>query len=160
MFLKDSVMDSSTSNSETSDATVTGPGVQVNAQYIKDLSFENPNTPGTITVEEEPNIEVNIDVKGSKLDDAVYEVVLTLSAIGQSADTKLFIAELSYAGIFALSNIKEEDVQPTLLISCPTLLFPFARNIIADVTRDGGFPPLLMQPVDFHQLYVQSQQKT
>ncbi|MBH67213.1 MAG: protein-export chaperone SecB [Rhodospirillaceae bacterium] len=153
-------MDSSTSNSETSDATVTGPGVQVNAQYIKDLSFENPNTPGTITVEEEPNIEVNIDVKGSKLDDAVYEVVLTLSAIGQSADTKLFIAELSYAGIFALSNIKEEDVQPTLLISCPTLLFPFARNIIADVTRDGGFPPLLMQPVDFHQLYVQSQQKT
>lgn len=132
----------------------------INAQYVKDLSFENPNTPGTIDLKDEPNIEVNIDVRASKLNDGVYEVVLALSATGRSGDITLFIAELSYGSIFSLSDIDDADIHKTLLVNCPELMFPFARNIIADVTRDGGYPPVLMQPVDFMKIFATKQSES
>ncbi|MEC9101539.1 MAG: protein-export chaperone SecB [Pseudomonadota bacterium] len=125
----------------------------INAQYVKDLSFENPNIPGLLTLEAEPSVEMNIDVKGSNLDNDFYEVVLTLSCKGTSGETTLFVAELSYASLISLNDVPEEQIQRILFVECPILMFPFARNIIADATRDGGYPPILMQPVDFQAIF-------
>ena len=125
----------------------------VNAQYVKDLSFENPNIPGLLTLKAEPSVEMNIDVKGSNLDNDFYEVVLTLSCKGSSGETTLFVAELSYASLISLNDVPEEQIQRILFVECPILMFPFARNIIADATRDGGYPPILMQPVDFQAIF-------
>ena len=125
----------------------------VNAQYVKDLSFENPNIPGLLSLEAEPSVEMNIDVKGSNLNNDFYEVVLTLSCKGTSGETTLFVAELSYASLISLNDVPEEQIQRILFVECPILMFPFARNIIADATRDGGYPPILMQPVDFQAIF-------
>ena len=125
----------------------------INAQYVKDLSFENPNIPGLLALEAEPSVEMNIDVKGSNLDNDFYEVVLTLSCKGTSGETTLFVAELSYASLISLNDVPEEQIQRILFVECPILMFPFARNIIADATRDGGYPPILMQPVDFQAIF-------
>ena len=125
----------------------------INAQYVKDLSFENPNIPGLLTLEAEPSVEMNIDVKGSNLNNDFYEVVLTLSCKGTSSETTLFVAELSYASLISLNDVPEEQIQRILFVECPILMFPFARNIIADATRDGGYPPILMQPVDFQAIF-------
>ena len=125
----------------------------INAQYVKDLSFENPNIPGLLTLEAEPSVEMNIDVKGSNLDNDFYEVVLTLSCKGSSGETTLFVAELSYASLISLNDVPEEQIQRILFVECPILMFPFARNIIADATRDGGYPPILMQSVDFQAIF-------
>ena len=130
----------------------------INAQYVKDLSFENPNIPGLLTLEAEPSVEMNIDVKGSNLDNDFYEVVLTLSCKGSSGETTLFVAELSYASLISLNDVPEEQIQRILFVECPILMFPFARNIIADATRDGGYPPILMQPVDFQAIFDKSNQ--
>jgi preprotein translocase subunit SecB len=134
--------------------------IRVNAQYVKDLSFENPRAPRSLQAQEgQPKVDVQVDVKATKLADDVYEVVLTTTVHGSGDEGKLFLAELSYGGVFNLEGLAEEHLQAVLLVECPRLLFPFARNIIADVTRDGGFPPLLIQPVDFAALYQQSQQE-
>ena len=132
------------------------PMFTINDQYVKDLSFENPNIPGLVQLETEPSIEVNIDVKGTKLDDNIYEVVLTLTCNGISGDVALFVAELSYASLVSLNNVPDEQIQKLLVVDCPTLMFPFARNIIAEVTRDGGYPPILMQIVDFSAIFENS----
>ena len=125
----------------------------INAQYVKDLSFENPNIPGLIQLETEPSVDMNIDVKGTKLDGDLYEVTLTLTCKGNSGDVALFVAELSYASLVSLNNVPDEQIQRLLVVDCPTLMFPFARNIIAEVTRDGGYPPILMQIVDFNAIF-------
>ena len=130
----------------------------INAQYVKDLSFENPNIPGLLTLEAEPSVEMNIDVKGSNLDNDFYEVVLTLSCKGTSGETTLFVAELSYGSLISLNDVPEEQIQRILFVECPILMFPFARNIIADATRDGGYPPILMQPVDFQAIFDKGSQ--
>ena len=130
----------------------------INAQYVKDLSFENPNIPGLLTLEAEPSVEMNIDVKGSNLDNDFYEVVLTLSCKGTSGETTLFVVELSYASLISLNDVPEEQIQRILFVECPILMFPFARNIIADATRDGGYPPILMQPVDFQAIFDKGSQ--
>ena len=133
--------------------------LQVNAQYVKDLSFENPNAPDSLQQKTEPKVEVNIDVKAVNISENLYEVTLTTAVTGYNDTIKLFIVELTYAGLFTLVDIKSDHLQPYLLIECPRLLFPFSRSIIADVTRDGGFPPLLIQPIDFAKLYTNSQQQ-
>ena len=132
------------------------PMFTINAQYVKDLSFENPNIPGLIQLETEPSVEMNIDVKGTKLNDNLYEVVLTMTCKGNSGDVPLFVAELSYASLVSLKSVPDEKIQRLLVVDCPTLMFPFARNIIAEVTRDGGYPPILMQIVDFNVIYENS----
>ena len=129
------------------------PMFTINAQYVKDLSFENPNIPGLVQLETEPSVEMNIDVKGTKLSDSLYEVVLTMTCKGNSGDVALFVAELSYASLVSLNSVPDEQIQRLLVVDCPTLMFPFARNIIAEVTRDGGYPPILMQIVDFNAIY-------
>jgi preprotein translocase subunit SecB len=128
--------------------------LMVNAQYIKDLSFENPRAPGSlVATKEQPQVEVNVNVNARALRESLYEVALTVRVDAKVANETAFITELVYAGVFTITNLPEEHLRPVLLIECPRLLFPFARRIIGDVTRDGGFPPLLINPIDFAELY-------
>lgn len=130
------------------------PGLRVLGQYVKDLSFENP---GHAPVQSQPNIDLGIDVGATPHADGngLYEVSLKLSAKAVADGIVLFITELDYAGLFQLQNVAQAQLEPLLLIECPRLLFPFARRIVAEITREGGFPPLLIDPVDFVQLYQQ-----
>lgn len=135
----------------------TGPQVGLIAQYIKDLSFENPNAPQTLQANntERPQIDVTINVNARRVGDEGYEVELKISSTAKQNDLNAFIVELVYAGLFGIRNMPEEGVEPFLLVEAPRLLFPFARRIIADATRDGGFPPLMLDPMDFAYLYQQ-----
>ncbi|MEE9313897.1 MAG: protein-export chaperone SecB [Rhizobiaceae bacterium] len=132
------------------------PSLNVLAQYIKDLSFENPHAPHSLGPRENsPEINININVNANPLSETDFEVELTLEAnAGEGADT-MFNCELNYAGVFRLTNMPEEAIAPAILIECPRLLFPFARQVIADATRNGGFPPLMIDPVDFAGLFQQ-----
>jgi len=134
--------------------TENAPALKIHGQYIKDLSFEIPNAPQVFLEMqgEAPEIPIHVDVSAAGVGQDLYEVVLRLRVEARVSGKTLFIAELDYAGLFAL-NLPEEQIGPYLLIECPRLLFPFARAIIADVTRDGGFPPLVLQPLDFVALY-------
>lgn len=132
------------------------PMLAVNSQYIKDLSFEAPSGPKALIElqKTQPTITVNLDVQATAFQDPpnAFEVAIHVKAECKIGETTGFIAELVYAGLFTI-NVPKEHLQPVLLIECPRLLFPFTRNILADVTRDGGFPPLLLGLVDFAGLY-------
>ena len=131
--------------------------ITVNAQYIKDFSFENPNAPRSLVNSgKPPNVEVNINVEARPLSEDTYEVALKVSASAKTEELDAFIVELTYACIMTLSGFAEDQVQPVLMIEGPRLLFPFARQIIADATREGGFPPLLINPIDFAAMYQQN----
>lgn len=123
-------------------------------QFTKDFSFENPNAPRSLGPQERaPNISINVNVNAKQLADTDFEVNIMLEgSAGEGADT-LFKFELDYAGIFRLNNIPEAQQHPVVMIECPRLLFPFARQIIADAVRGGGFPPLYIDPIDFAALY-------
>jgi preprotein translocase subunit SecB len=130
------------------------PPLAINTQYIKDLSFENPNAPQSLAPQAaQPNIEVNVNVQARGLAPSVYEVVLSITCTAKHEQMTAFIAEVAYAGVFTLTAVPNEHVHPLLLIEGPRLLFPFARALIADATRDGGFMPLMIQPIDFLELY-------
>ncbi len=135
------------------------PRVSVTAQYVKDFSFENPNAPQSLAPpKEQPQIDVNVDVEANLLAPDNYEVSLRIAVTARSVETTLFVIELLYAGLFRIENIPEESLEAVCLIECPRLIFPFARRIIADGTRDGGFPPMLIDPIDFATLYRQRSQ--
>ena len=130
------------------------PRFQVTGQYVKDLSFENPSAPSSLmALEEKPNINVNIDLNAQKLREDLFEVAIKISASATVTDKKLFVAELEYAGLFTISGVPDDRIEPLLFVDCPFVLFPYARRVISDVTRDGGFPPLLLEPIDFFTLY-------
>src|SRR5262245_26208352 len=132
------------------------PQLNVLAQYIKDFSFENPNAPRSLTPgQQQPAINIQINVNAKPVADADYEVELKLEGKAESSGTVLFSFDLLYAGIFRLQNIPQENMHPVMMIECPRLLFPFAREVIATVVRNGGFPPLLIDPIDFVGLYRQ-----
>jgi preprotein translocase subunit SecB len=125
-------------------------------QYIKDFSFENPNAPRSLTPpQQQPaiNIQINVNVKGLAEND--YEVELKIEGKADSAGSVLFGFDLIYAGVFRIQNVAQENIHPLVMIECPRLLFPFAREIVATAVRDGGFPPLLIDPIDFVALYRQ-----
>jgi preprotein translocase subunit SecB len=129
--------------------------VIVNAQYIKDLSFESPKPP--ISLKQQPKIEFNVDINARKLGDNLFEVSLktkvrAISSAEEQEDV-IFLAELDYAGIFTIENVPDENKEEILLIYCPNLIFPFARRVIANTTSDGGYPALMMDPIDFAKLY-------
>ena len=129
-------------------------------QYVKDLSFENPNAPASLqSPGENPNIEVGVNVGGSKLDGQNFEVILNISVSAKSKDTSIYEIELAYAGLFQMVNIPDEAMEPLLLIKCPDLIFPFVRRLIVDLTREGGFPPLMLNPFDFESLYVNNKEQ-
>jgi preprotein translocase subunit SecB len=134
--------------------------IQVLAQYVKDLSFENPAAPMSLQGQK-PALEVGVDVQARGLGVDQYEVSIRVRADAKSANQTIFVCEVTYAGVFMLKNITQENIQPILLIECPRQLFPFARRVVADTTR-GGFPPLMLDPIDFLTLYRAqlAQQKT
>lgn len=148
---------------QTAAPSTPAPPLVVNIQYVKDLSFEVPNAPAVFTtLRTSPRVDLNLDVQARRIVDGqdVFEVMLSIRADGMepTADTaeqpaRVFLAELVYAGVFTLTNIPAESMEPILLVECPRILFPFARNILAEVTREGGFPPVLMQPIDFLALW-------
>jgi preprotein translocase subunit SecB len=132
------------------------PQLNVMAQYIKDLSFENPNAPKSLTPsQQQPNIAIQINVSANQMGETDFEVVLKLEGKAESPEMVLFSFELQFAGVFRIANIPQESIHPVVMIECPRLLFPFAREIIASAVRNGGFPPLLLDPVDFVGLYRQ-----
>ena len=130
------------------------PPIQINAQYIKDLSFEAPTAPGIYGILQQtpPDVKINVDVASSQFESNIHEVTLTIEVNCTVGEDTAFVLELEYAGLFVI-NVPEEHLAAVLYIECPRLLFPFARNILADVSRDGGFPPLLLNPVDFVAMY-------
>jgi preprotein translocase subunit SecB len=127
---------------------------QVNAQYIKDLSFEVPGAPAIFgaLVNQQPEVSVQVNLDATPLGNNLHEVSLKLVLEAKLQERVAFILDLTYAGVFTV-QMPDEHVQPVLMIECPRLLFPFARNIIADAVRDGGFPPILLQPIDFVSLF-------
>jgi preprotein translocase subunit SecB len=137
-------------------APPTGPRFGVIAQYTKDFSFENPNAPRTLGPQQtSPNISIQVNVNARQLSPSDYEVSLVLEGgAGQGADV-MFKFELNYAGVFRVENFPAEQVQPIVMIEGPRLLFPFARQIIAEAVRGGSYPPLYLDPIDFQALYLQ-----
>ncbi|MCW3473607.1 protein-export chaperone SecB [Limobrevibacterium gyesilva] len=145
------------------------PPLVVNVQYIKDLSFEVPGAPVIYTtLKTAPRVDINLDVQARRVQEGqnVFEVTLAIraeatepAANGGSAGARVFLAELAYAGVFTLTGVPDNTVEPVLLVECPRILFPFARNILSDVTRDGGFPPVLLQPIDFLSLWQSRRQQ-
>ena len=138
---------------QTDDAT---PTINALAQYTKDLSFENPNAPRSLQPQESgPQINIQVNVNAKQLAETDFEVDLTLEGDAKIADEVLFAFELTYAGIFRMRNIPQDQLHPAVMIECPRLLFPFARQIVAEAVRNGGFPPLYIDPIDFVGLYRQ-----
>ena len=133
----------------------TGPQLGVLAQYVKDFSFENPNAPRSLNTTTAPQISVQINVQANPLGETEFEVELKLEGKAEANDTVMFSFELVFAGVFRIQNVPQENLHPVIMIECPRLLFPFAREIIASAVRNGGFPPLLLDPVDFVGLYRQ-----
>jgi preprotein translocase subunit SecB len=132
------------------------PQLNVLAQYVKDFSFENPNAPRSLTPgQAQPSINIQINVNAKPLADSDYEVELKLEGRAEGSGNVLFSFDLLYGGVFRLQNIPQDNIHPVMMIECPRLLFPFAREIIAAAVRHGGFPPLLIDPVDFVALYRQ-----
>ena len=136
------------------------PQLGIRTQYVKDLSFENPSAPNRpAEAERSPDITVNVQVEVRRLEETTFEVILQVTANARHKEQPVFLVELTYAGVFTLIGIPQEALEPALLVECPRMLFPFARRIVADVTRDGGFPPLLLAPIDFLALYREGQAK-
>lgn len=132
----------------------------INAQYIKDLSFEGPAHPAHVAGGKPPKIDVNVSAQTSPLENNVYEVVIHIRAEASVEGKKAFIMELAYAGVVATpQGLNEDGMRFLLLVEVPRYLFPFARAIVAKITSDGGFPPLMLQPIDFAALYFQQMQK-
>ncbi len=132
------------------------PQLNVLAQYTKDFSFENPHAPQSLAPQEQgPNINIQVNVNARQVTESEFEVSLVLEGSALSKEITLFKFELNYAGIFRLRNIPAAELQPVVMIECPRLLFPFARQIVGEAVRNGGFPPLYIDPIDFMALYRQ-----
>jgi preprotein translocase subunit SecB len=131
------------------------PHISVNAQYIKDFSFENPGAPGTLVKGKSgPEIDLSLDLNVQRMpEENFFEVEISISAKAKNEGQTLFIVDLKYAGIFNLINIPEEQMQMLLAVHCPSIIFPYARKIISDATQDGGYQPLMIDPIDFGVLY-------
>lgn len=136
-----------------------GPGFRIVAQYVKDLSFENPKAPDSLRVDGKPAIDMGVEMNAQGRPDGLFEVDLRLTIKATTEAMTVFNVELLYGGLFALQGVPEQDIEPLLLIECPRYLFPFAREIIARATSDGGFyPPFMLDPIDFAGIYVARQQ--
>lgn len=130
------------------------PSMRILAQYLKDLSFENPNAPQTLAPQpNQPDINISVNVNAKNLAPTDFEVELHLEAKAVSGGKVIFAAELLYGGLFRMENFPQNMLHPAVLIECPRMLFPFARQILADATRNGGFPPLMLDPIDFASMY-------
>jgi preprotein translocase subunit SecB len=131
------------------------PGIRILAQYVRDFSFENPRAPEALRgAAVQPQIDLGVEMNARGRDDGLFEVDLKLSARASRDDGPLFVVELLYGGLFQVTGVAPQDLEPVLLIECPRYLFPFARRIIADVSAEGGFPPFMLDPIDFAGVYA------
>jgi preprotein translocase subunit SecB len=132
-----------------------GPGIRVLAQFIRDLSFENPRAPDSLHASQsQPQIDMSVEMSAAGRLDGLFNVDLKLSATAKRDGETVFQLELIYGGLFGVTGVAEADLEPVLLIECPRFLFPFARRLIADLTTEGGFPPFLLDPLDFAAIYA------
>jgi preprotein translocase subunit SecB len=143
-----------------SDENMPAMPINIHAQYVRDLSFENPDAPNSLErPKQAPSMDVGINVDVRNLQDGqenpVYEVILKVSANATNEGRPMFVADVEYAAAVSLDNVPTEHHHPLLLIEVPKLLFPFARQILSDMTTNGGFPPVFLNPVDFHALYIE-----
>ncbi|MBL4602681.1 MAG: protein-export chaperone SecB [Emcibacteraceae bacterium] len=151
-------MSDTTDQNETSNEENTGEvQISILGQYIKDLSFENPTPAQTIQklATDKPSMNINVGLNAQQVGEDLYEVNLKITATALSGEETAFVAELLYSGLFGIKNLPEGQLQPFLMVEAPRQIFPFARRILSDVTRDGGFPPLMLEPIDFGSLYQQ-----
>jgi preprotein translocase subunit SecB len=133
------------------------PQLTVLAQYIKDLSFESPTAPQSLQGPgQNPQLKVSVNVNAGPRGEEAYEVALQLEVHAKSDEGVIYNVELMYGGLFRLRGVPQNMLQPVLFVDCPTLLFPFLRRVLADIIRDGGFPPLMLDPIDFGRLYAQN----
>lgn len=136
------------------EAQQVAPAIRILGQYLKDLSFENPNAPQSLGQQQsQPDINIAVNVNAKNITPTDFEVELHLDAKATAQDKVIFATEVLYAGIFRMENFPQNVLHPAVLIECPRMLFPFARQILADATRNGGFPPLMLDPIDFAQMY-------
>jgi len=142
----------------TANGADTLPQIGLITQYVKDLSFENPNAPAVYQWQTQPNIDVQFNIGSEQIGDDLFEVALRVEVKATTNEGTAFAVELVYGALFGLRNVPEDQVQPFLLGEAPRLIFPFARRVLADAVRDGGFPPLLLDPIDFGGLYQQQAQ--
>lgn len=134
------------------------PGIRILAQYIRDLSFENPHAPESLRGgNSTPQIDLGVELNAKGRDGGVFEVELKLTAAARREGEAVFQVELIYAGLFQIAGIESEAIEQVLMIECPRYLFPFARRMIADLTAEGGFPPLMLEPMDFAAIYLARQ---
>lgn len=136
------------------------PAIFLRAQYIKDLSFENPRAPASLfSLREPPQMDVSVNLGAQRLEENVYEVAIQIGVRATSEKTTVFLSDLVYAGVVEVQNIPDDALEPTLFIQAAQLIYPFARRVVADVTRDGGFPPVALEPLDFAAMYFDQRQK-
>jgi preprotein translocase subunit SecB len=131
------------------------PQIAVLTQYIKDLSVESPNSPAVFQWQTQPQVDVQFNINVNNVSEEVHEVILKVNVAARSENGPHFLIDVSYAGLLGLRNLPEEAVGPFLLIEAPRLLFPFVRQIIADAVQQTGFPPLLLEPIDFNAVFLQ-----
>ena len=134
-----------------------GPQIRILAQYIRDFSFENPRAPESLRAGNQPEIELGVEMNARGRPDGWYEVDLKLTANAKRDNETTFQVELVYGGLFEIVGVPEDQIELVLMIECPRFLFPFARRIVADVVADGGFPPFMLEPIDFGSVYAAQQ---
>lgn len=135
------------------------PVFSIEKLYVKDLSVEAPNTPEIFLENDSPSIELQLRTEGKGLNEGLFEVALTVTVTAKIGDKTAFLVEATQAGIFQLRNIPEDSVEPLLAVACPNLLFPYAREVVSDATMRAGFTPVVLQPVNFEQLYTERQRQ-
>lgn len=137
-----------------------GAVVAINAQYIKDVSFENPHSPLVLAqIKTQPKVSVSIDIKKQQLEDGRYEVVLHIGVRATAEEKTVYLLELDYAALVMVQNVPEQNLGGVLMVHIPSMLFPFARRVVADLTREGGMMPLVLEPIDFNMLYSLKKQR-
>ncbi len=132
---------------------------QIEKVYVKDLSLEIPHAPGIFTEQVQPEIQVQINTEAQQFGEGFYEVTVTATVTAKMGERTIFLAEAEQAGIFSLRNVPAAEMGPLLGIACPTVIFPYLRETMSDLITRGGFPPLLLAPLSFEQLYLQQQQQ-
>jgi preprotein translocase subunit SecB len=135
------------------------PHFEIQRIYVKDLSFEAPNTPHTFVEDWKPEVQLNLETKSNRIQDDVHEVILSITASVSTSKKPAFVVEIQTAGVFLMSNIPNDQIRPMLGSFCPNILFPYAREVISDVVVRGGFPQLILAPVNFDALYAQHEEQ-
>jgi preprotein translocase subunit SecB len=139
--------------------TQEAPVFAIEKLYVRDLSVEVPNAPQVYLEREAPNVELQLRTEGKGVGEGLFEVALTVTVTAKHGDKIAFLVEATQAGIFVLRNIPQENMEPVLAVACPNLLFPYAREAVSDATTRAGFAPVVLQPVNFEQLYIDRQQQ-